>query len=203
MRDYLYAIIGAFVVSRLIRSEDPKTIPNIPIINTDTGKVEPPEYKNDPLFETRFCPQYWFSWKRPKMFTVVPLAPGSAERWKESCRAWLQMRKLGLEIKALEPIVNMEKQPADVKRLQDLKNKQAFLFNETKRIANDQFGREAQYMKFLKLNFSNEEINEFYKERRQQIIDRVWPKVDTQIVPVSDVDYAAWLTNTGSSAVSV
>lgn len=192
MRELLLSVLGVYLLTRT-KENDPTAVGNIPIYETDRNNAADFGKKLDKNqvadLETRYCPWFWLPWKRPAVYSTVPISPGSAQRWKDLCRVWLKMRQAGKEIKVLEPIVNQEKQPVDIKKLQDLKNYQAFLFSETKRLAKVQNAIEASYLKALKLRFSNNDITGFYKTRKEQLYDGLWPKVETQLVPPSAIDW--------------
>jgi hypothetical protein len=123
------------------------------------------------------------------MFNKVPLSPGSRERWLKSCDLWLEIRKIGAEIKKINlPIIEgkvPERFIDDIKKqLKDKKNRIAFLMSETKRIANVQMRTEELYKKVLANRFSEDEIKAFYQTRKDQIQNRVWPKNETNVVPI-------------------
>lgn len=185
MRELLLSVLGVYLLTRT-KENDPTQVGNIPIRDINGNELDK---KLEPDLETKVCPWFWYPWKRPAIFSTVPISPGSAKRWKDLCNVWLKMRQAGKEIKVLEPIVNQEKQPVDIKKLQDLKNYQAFLFSETKRLANVQRAIEASYLKALKLRFTNADITGFYKTRKEQLYDGLWPKVETQLVPTSVIDW--------------
>lgn len=191
MRELLLSVLGVYLLTRT-KENNPKEVGNIPIYETYQGAADfgkkLDKSKVDDL-ETKYCPWFWLPWKRPAVFSSIPISPGSAERWRKICRVWLKMRQAGKEIKALEPIVNQEKQPVDIKKLQDLKNYQAFLFSETKRLAKVQNAIEASYLKSLKLRFTDADIMGFYKTRKEQLYDGLWPDVETQLVPPSAIDW--------------
>ena len=105
------------------------------------------------------------------------------------CDLWLEIRKLGAEIKLLEaPIIDgtVKKRFIDnvMDQIKDKKNIQAFMLSETKRIANVQLRTEDLYKKVLKQNFDQDTINGFYAQRKKEIHDRIWPKQNTIVVPI-------------------
>lgn len=129
------------------------------------------------------CP--WFWKQRPAIFNTVPLNPYSRSNWLALCGLWRNIEENKLDIQRLEVDQTKANDPKQIeKAIKELKNENTFLFNETKRIANKQRNIEARYYQFLKLNFSDQEINDFYETRKKEIIDRIWPKKDTQVVPI-------------------
>jgi len=137
---------------------------------------------------------------------LIPIAPGSAKRWNELCNVWLGIRGIKRRIAEIETEIRKkspEKDPADEQRIQDLKNKQAYLFNESKRLANRQFAYEKNFSNLLKNTFTQSEINEFYKTRKQEILDRVFPKTETNLIPLDKVDLTALNIDTGTNQSSV
>jgi hypothetical protein len=134
-------------------------------------------------------PGFGIPGKRPAVFDKVPLSPGSRQRWLDMCDLWLEIRKLGAEIKLLEaPIIDgtVKKRFIDdaMDQIKDKKNIQAFMLSETKRIANVQLRTEDLYKKVLKQNFDQDTINGFYAQRKKEIQDRIWPKQNTIVVPI-------------------
>jgi len=132
------------------------------------------------------CPWLWK--KRPAIFNVVPINPKSRDNWKELCDLWREIRSLGLVIEqnqALIPTKNNESDKSELeKQIVDAKNRQAFLMKQTKRIADMQKRTEAMYQRSLKTTFSDNEIKDFYLKRKSEIEQGIWPKNDTQVVPI-------------------
>ena len=55
---------------------------------------------------------------------------------------------------------------------------------ETKRIADIQKRTENLYQRSLQNTFSQNEIKDFYLTRKNEILQGIWPKNDTQVVPI-------------------
>lgn len=132
------------------------------------------------------CPWLWK--KRPAIFNVVPINPKSRDNWQNLCDIWREIRSLGLKIEqneALIPRTNRENDKAKLeKQIVDAKNRQAFLMKETKRIADIQKRTEAMYQRSLQNTFSKNEITDFYLKRKSEIEQGIWPKNETQVVPI-------------------
>jgi len=149
------------------------------------------------------------------MFNNVPLSPGSRDRWNTACAYWREIRTLGREIKLLQAPIKGEDelfvpQGAQENRaeqrkamIQEYKNRQSFLLNETKRIAAVQKQTEAQYKKSLGLRFDANEIKSFYQLRKDQISDRIWPAQETTVVPITSSDSSTTnvVTNTNTAVL--
>jgi len=205
MRELILSGLGLYLLSRFGRKggNDVTKVPDLPPLDVNLNVLDRRSFDS---FETLACPWNWYPWKRPAVFNVVPISPGSAKRWKRLCNVWLEMRKIGEQIKLVETLIqekSPESDPIDVQRLQSLKNKQAFLFNETKRLANEQFTLEKNFLNLLKNTFTQSEINEFYKIRKQEIIDRVFPKTETNLIPLNKVDLTVLNVDTGTNQSSV
>lgn len=131
------------------------------------------------------CPWLWK--KRPAIFNVVPINPKSRNNWKQLCIYWREIRSLGLDIKKYQALLPTGKEE-DVTQLEqqikNAKNRQAFLLKETRRIANIQKRTEALYQQSLQNTFSKNEIKDFYMKRKSEIEMGIWPKNDTQVVPI-------------------
>tara|TARA_R110000803_G_scaffold138230_2_gene205056 strand:+ start:1081 stop:1854 length:774 start_codon:yes stop_codon:yes gene_type:complete len=186
MEELLLTTLGIYLFSK-IKSNSPMNVGNIPPQDGQGNEVQRNTIKD---FEEKACPWFWFPWKRPEMFNKVPLSPGSRERWISSCDAWRSIRVLGSEIKFLQGIIVGDKMPKGFENAKEdikaKKNQQAFLLGETKRLASVQMRTEEQYLKFLKNNFNENQINGFYAERKEEIQDRVWPKNETFVVPITE-----------------
>lgn len=184
-------VLGLYYLSKkgVIGTKDnPKKVPNLPPLDV-TGKPIDRNTLED--FELWSCPWNWFTWRRPAIFSEVPISPGSAQRWQNLCDVWQQLREIGQLRENYEEALTIDrfKNNQDFKDgLQLAKNQQAFLFNETKRLAEEQRKFEALYNKVLKQRFSEDEILAFYQIRKNEIIDRIWPERETIIVPVNEID---------------
>lgn len=168
--------------------DDPKKVPNLPP-KGPTGEIV--DRKSIEDFEQMYCPWNWYTWRRPAIFSEVPISPGSRQRWVNLCAVWHQLREIGQLRENYEYALSLKryKNNQDFKDgLEIAKNQQAFLFNETKRLAEEQRKYEALYNKVLKQRFSEDEILGFYQIRKDQIIDGIWPGRDTVIVPVNEID---------------
>jgi len=191
MEELILTGLGIYLYNRLRRQTSPFKVGNVPPLGKD-GK--PADRREMPLLEERLCPWFWYPWKRPEMYNDVPLSPGSRKRWITACRYWLEIRTLGREINMARAQIKSDELfvPDFVdnrknKIAQDIKEKkdrQAFLLSETKRIAQVQKRTEARYKQALANRFSEDEIKAFYQTRKDQIADRIWPKRDTQVVPI-------------------
>ncbi|NBT88366.1 MAG: hypothetical protein EBT51_08710 [Flavobacteriaceae bacterium] len=131
------------------------------------------------------CPWLWK--KRPAIFNVVPINSKSRDNWLNLCDLWREIRSLGLDIEKYQAQIPTGKEE-DVTQLEQLiknaKNRQAFLLKETKRIADIQKRTEALYQRSLQNTFSENEIKDFYLKRKSEIEQGIWPKNDTQVVPI-------------------
>lgn len=184
MEELLLTSLGIYLLNRWGK-KSPMNVGNIEPLDETGNLIDRRDIED---YEQKACPWFWYTWKRPAVFDKVPLSPGSRQRWLDLCELWLEIRKIGAEIKFLEaPLIDgtvKKRFVQDIKdKIKDKKNIQAFLLSETKRIANVQMRSEDLYKKVLKENFDQETINEFYAERKKQIQDRVWPNQDTTIVP--------------------
>jgi len=142
------------------------------------------DYLNVP--DHMICP--WFWKKRPAIFNVVPINPKSRKNWRTLCDIWREIRLLGLEIKRDEAFIPAKSKEEDVSQLKtqikNAKNRQAFLLKETKRLADMQKRYEALYVRSLKNTFSEDEIKDFYLKRKKEIEQGIWPRQNTQVVPI-------------------
>lgn len=212
MRELILSGLGLYLLSKLTKNNTEETIVRSFAPVTKLGEV--PLYINGKKvdknsiehFETKFCPWFWYSWKRPAVFSLIPIAPGSSKRWRELCNVWLGIRgikrriaEIELEIRKKSP----ETDPADKQMIQDLKNKQAYLFNESKRLANAQFAYEKNFNNLLKNTFTQSEINEFYQIRKQEILDRVFPQTETNLIPLDKIDLTVLNVDTGTNQSNV
>jgi len=184
MEELLLTALGIYLLNRWGK-ESPMNVGNIKPLDA-TGIIDRRDIEN---YEQKACPWFWYPWKRPAVFDKVPLSPGSRQRWLDMCDLWLEIRKLGAEIKLLEaPIIDgtVKKRFIDnvMDQIKDKKNIQAFMLSETKRIANVQLRTEDLYKKVLKQNFDQDTINGFYAQRKKEIHDRIWPKQNTIVVPI-------------------
>ncbi|RLC36975.1 hypothetical protein DRH27_04400 [Candidatus Falkowbacteria bacterium] len=185
MEELLLTGLGIYLLNRWGK-KSPFDVGNIPPVDNAGKVIDRRDIKD---YEQNACPWYWFPWKRPAVFNKVALSPGSRKRWLDLCDLWLEIRKIGAEIKFLEePLIDgsvkkrfIEKIKEDIK---DKKNRIAFLMSETKRIANVQMRSEELYKKVLANRFSEDEIKAFYQTRKDQIQNRVWPKNETNVVPI-------------------
>lgn len=178
MTELALIALGIYLISK-VRSS--RVLPPL-----DTALPDLPPGRRDLV-----CPWFWSD--RPGIFNVVPLGPGSRSRWLTMCDLWRQVAKDELKIDELKSGIGKQKgtkqQKANaVKVIEDqikqLRNAQAFNMKEAKRIAKIQRKLEAKYFTMLKNQFSDQEINAFYEQRKTEIINRIWPKTDTQIVPI-------------------
>lgn len=191
MEELILTGLGIYLYNRLRRQSSPFKVGNVPPMDQNGRKLD---RRDIPLFEEKACPWNWYPWKRPEMFNDVPLSPGSRDRWRTSCDYWNQIRTLGREINMAKAEIKSDEvfipdfiSKRKDKIAQDIKEKkdrQAFLLSETKRIAQVQKRTEARYKQALANTFSEDEIKAFYQTRKDQIADRIWPKQDTQVVPV-------------------
>ena len=185
MEELLLTGLGIYLLNRWGK-KSPMNVGNIEPLDSTGNLIDRRDIED---YEQKACPWFWYPWKRPAVFNKVPLSPGSRQRWLDLCDLWLEIRKLGAEIKLLEaPIIDgtIKKRFIDdaKEKIKDRKNIQAFMLSETKRIANVQMRTEDLYKKVLKQNFDQDTINGFYAERKKQIQDRVWPSQDTIVVPI-------------------
>lgn len=185
MEELLLTGLGIYLLNRWGK-KSPMNVGNIEPLDNTGNIVDRREIED---YEQKACPWFWYPWKRPAVFNKVPLSPGSRQRWLDMCELWLEIRKLGAEIKLLEaPIIDgtIKKRFIDDAKdqIKDKKNIQAFMLSETKRIANVQMRTEDLYKKVLKQNFDQDTINGFYAERKKEIQDRIWPKQNTTVVPI-------------------
>ena len=185
MEELLLTGLGIYLLNRWGK-KSPMNVGNIEPLD-NTGNIIDRRDIED--YEQKACPWFWYPWKRPAVFDKVPLSPGSRQRWLDMCDLWLEIRKLGAEIKLLEaPIIDgtVKKRFIDdvMDQIKDKKNIQAFMLSETKRIANVQLRTEDLYKKVLKQNFDQDTINGFYAQRKKEIQDRIWPKQNTIVVPI-------------------
>ena len=107
------------------------------------------------------------------------------------CDVWQQLREIGQLRENYEEALTIDrfKNNQDFKDgLQLAKNQQAFLFNETKRLAEEQRKFEDLYNKVLKQRFTQDEILGFYQIRKDEIVNRIWPGQETVIVPAEEID---------------
>ena len=104
-----------------------------------------------------------------------------------------------MEIRKKSP----ESDPIDEQRIQELKNKQTYLFNESKRLANEQFAYEKNFYNLLKNTFTESEINEFYQIRKQEIMDYVFPKTETNLIPLDKIDLTVTNVDTGNTTSNI
>ena len=182
MEELLLTGLGIYLLNRWGK-KSPMNVGNIEPLD-NTGNIVDRRDIED--YEQKACPWFWYPWKRPAVFNKVPLSPGSRQRWLDMCELWLEIRKLGAEIKLLEaPIIDgtIKKRFIDDAKdqIKDKKNIQAFMLSETKRIANVQLRTEDLYKKVLKQNFDQDTINGFYAQRKKEIQDRIWPKQNTTV----------------------
>ena len=185
MEELLLTGLGIYLLNRWGK-KSPMNVGNIEPLDATGNLIDRRDIED---YEQKACPWFWYPWKRPAVFNKVPLSPGSRQRWLDMCELWLEIRKLGAEIKLLEaPIIDgtIKKRFIDDAKdqIKDKKNIQAFMLSETKRIANVQMRTEDLYKKVLKQNFDQDTINGFYAERKKEIQDRVWPSQDTIVVPI-------------------
>ena len=184
-------VLGLYYLSKkgIIGTKDnPKKVPNLPPLDV-TGK--PIDRNTIENFEQISCPWNWFTWRRPAIFSEVPISPGSAQRWIILCDVWQQLREIGQLRENYEEALTIDrfKNNQDFKDgLQLAKNQQAFLFNETKRLAEEQRKFEDLYNKVLKQRFTQDEILGFYQIRKDEIVNRIWPGQETVIVPAEEID---------------
>ncbi len=182
MEKLLLIALGIYLLRK--NTPDYKTLPPgqelydlIQIANGRQGQPKGPDHL--------VCP--WFWKKRPAIFNVVPINPKSRNNWKESCNYWREIRSLGLDIEKYQALIPTGKEE-DVTQLEQLiknaKNRQAFLLKETRRIADMQKRTEALYQRVLQNTFSKNEIKDFYMKRKSEIEMGIWPKNDTQVVPI-------------------
>lgn len=185
MEELLLTGLGIYLLNRWGK-KSPMNVGNIEPLDNTGNIVDRRDIKD---YEQKACPWFWYPWKRPAVFNKVPLSPGSRQRWLDMCDLWLEIRKLGAEIKLLEaPIIDgtIKKRFIDdaKEKIKDKKNIQAFMLGEAKRIANVQLRTEDLYKKVLKQNFDQDTINGFYAQRKKEIQDRVWPQQNTSVVPI-------------------
>ncbi len=184
-------VLGIYYLSKrgvILTKDDPKRVPNLPPLDV-TGK--PIDRNTIENFEQIACPWNWYTYRRPAIFSEVPISPGSAQRWQNLCDVWQQLREIGQLRENYEEALTIDrfKNNQDFKDgLQLAKNQQAFLFNETKRLAEEQRKFEALYNKVLQQRFTQDEILQFYQIRKDQIIERIWPGQETVIIPVDEID---------------
>ena len=185
-------VLGLYYLSKkgvIGTKDDPKKVPNLPPLDSTGKPIKRETFEN---FELEACPWFWYTWRRPAIFSEVPISPGSRKRWLDLCDIWLQLREIGELRKSYEKALQIDryKNNQDFKDgLQLAKNQQAFLFNETKRLAEEQRKYEALYNKVLAQRFTNDEILGFYQIRKDEIINRIFPgQKETVIVPVNEID---------------
>ncbi|MCH9746396.1 MAG: hypothetical protein K0U04_06745 [Proteobacteria bacterium] len=187
MEELLLTGLGIYLLTRWGKKENnPFNVGNVPPLDRKGNEMDRRDIED---YEQIACPWYWYPWKRPAVFNKVPLSPGSRQRWLDMCELWLEIRKLGAEIDFAEYSINngdvRSRQVAQVKNdIKNKKNKQAFLLSETKRLANVQMRTEDLYKKSLANRFSEDEIKAFYQTRKDQIQDHIWPKNETNVVPI-------------------
>jgi len=185
MEELLLTGLGIYLLNRWGK-KSPFNVGNIDPVDATGNLVDRRDIED---YEQKACPWFWYSWKRPAVFNKVALSPGSRKRWLDLCDLWLEIRKIGAEIKKMNLPITEEKVPErfidDIKeQIKDKKNRIAFLMSETKRIANVQMRSEELYKKVLANRFSEDEIKAFYQTRKDQIQNRVWPKNETNVVPI-------------------
>ena len=164
-----------------------KKVPNLPPLSNN----KPIDRRIIPDFELVSCPWNWYTWKRPSIFSEVPISPGSRKRWYNLCDLWHDLRKLGKSEQKVEEIIRTEKYSNTEqwkKELKNIKDRQAFVFNETKRLAEEQRKYESLYNKVLEQRFTQDEILGFYQIRKDEIVNRIWPGQETVIVPAEEID---------------
>jgi hypothetical protein len=167
MEELLLTGLGIYLLNRWGK-KSPMNVGNIEPLD-NTGNIVDRRDIED--YEQKACPWFWYPWKRPAVFDKVPLSPGSRQRWLDMCDLWLEIRKLGAEIKLLEaPII-------------DGTVKKRFIDDVMDQI-NVQLRTEDLYKKVLKQNFDQDTINGFYAQRKKEIQDRIWPKQNTTVVPI-------------------
>lgn len=207
MEELLLTGLGIYLLNRWGK-KSPMNVGNIEPLDETGNLIDRRDIED---YEQKACPWFWYTWKRPAVFDKVPLSPGSRQRWLDLCELWLEIRKIGAEIKFLEaPLIDgtvKKRFVEDIKdKIKDKKNIQAFLLSETKRIANVQMRSEDLYKKVLRENFDQDTINEFYAERKKEIQDRIWPSQDTIIVPIIEkkmkVDPTAIMPDAGQGSIT-
>lgn len=183
MEELLLIALGIYLLRK--NTPDYRTLPPgrelydlVQIANGQQGYPKGPDHL--------VCPWLWK--KRPAIFNVVPINPKSRENWQDLCNIWREIRSLGLDIEMIEAKLNAKQPGMDYsvmeQQLQFSKNRQAFLMKETKRIADIQKRTEELYQRSLQPNFSKNEIKNFYMKRKKEIEQGIWPKNDTQVVPI-------------------
>ncbi len=185
MEELLLTGLGIYLLSRWGKNS-PFNVGNIKPLDNAGNTID---RRNIEDYEQKACPWFWYPWKRPAVFEKVALSPGSRKRWLDLCDLWLEIRKVGAEIKFLErPLIDGKVPEKFIDnaedQIKDKKNRIAFLMSETKRIANIQTRTEELYKKSLANRFSEDEIKAFYQTRKDQIHDRIWPKNETNVVPI-------------------
>lgn len=147
----------------------------------------------------------WTWYKRPAIFDEVFLLPAARDYWFQISELWQENRAAWTERHALERDIEEYKREGrgnadledELKTFVRIMEARAYQANF---LANALRQHEARYKTLLLQKYSPAQVADFYQQRKNEILQGIWPDVETVVVPgvVPNND-----TSPGDSALNI